>query len=501
MVRSSSRASKCCCGSSLPALRCGILALLLVTIKLSAFWQLGRFGGPDSSSFPQTINDWQLWQSLMQASSSSSSLSSSATTTAKDSTSLNPPLRGGRNTTTWTGTHTSFSTATTATKYSDAVTATTGIPTTVASSVASTNNLGGSSKTIPAWMKDYLTWHAAQLQTLNVTNWNNTTQYRYLVLRCLLRDYKCGGASDRLKPIPFAMRLAYDTKRILLVDWERPARLEEFLIPPLGGLNWSVPYWLKPLLPYRNEADIYGTHAAFKAKDERKVLVDMRHQSHDHGSAYYNSLLQPDEPNFDDVYSDVWKLVFQPSNPVAERISNVQARLGLIPHHYASVHVRALYANDKASQLAVVENAVRCGTQLFPGAPLYVASDSANVTSHAVLYGTSQGGRVVTASQPGDPAPLHIDRGSNFLSADGQDWNQHNASDFYDTFVDLFVLAHGACTTFNVGGYGRWASAIGPNRTCAIDHSRHRCVWTAATAVAAADKVTHPTANGTRRRL
>jgi hypothetical protein len=52
------------------------------------------------------------------------------------------------------------------------------------------------------------------------------------------------GTADRLKPVPYAIRVAYQSKRILLIRWERPAKLEEFIVPPKGGFDWRVPDFL-----------------------------------------------------------------------------------------------------------------------------------------------------------------------------------------------------------------------------------------------------------------
>ena len=74
---------------------------------------------------------------------------------------------------------------------------------------------------------------------------------------------------------------------------------------------------------------------------------------------------------------------------------------------------------------------------------------------------------------------LHLDRGSMFLTdtakTPASDWKGRPASDFYDTFVDLYLLALSKCTTFGRGGYGSWAAIMGSNRTCSIDYRKIQC--------------------------
>jgi hypothetical protein len=87
----------------------------------------------------------------------------------------------------------------------------------------------------PPWMKEYFYFHQQLRALLNETNWQ---EQRYFVARCLDTDDVCGGASDRLHSIPALLLIASTTKRLLLIKWSRPAALEEFLVPPDGGLDW-----------------------------------------------------------------------------------------------------------------------------------------------------------------------------------------------------------------------------------------------------------------------
>jgi hypothetical protein len=85
------------------------------------------------------------------------------------------------------------------------------------------------------------------------------------------------------------------------------------------------------------------------------------------------------------------------------------------------------------------------------------------------------GARVVTHTPKPNP-PLHLDR--------CRDWQGRPPSDFYDTFVDLYLIALGGCVTFNKGGYGHWALLIGGDYQCFIDQAttdsggiQHKCQW------------------------
>jgi hypothetical protein len=96
---------------------------------------------------------------------------------------------------------------------------------------------------IPTWLQEYMAWH----HQVTTTELSNATKhdYEYLVLRCYQYDERCGGVSDRLKPIPLLLLAAFKSKRLLFIHWhDRPWSLEEFLLPPPHGFNWTVPNFL-----------------------------------------------------------------------------------------------------------------------------------------------------------------------------------------------------------------------------------------------------------------
>lgn len=95
---------------------------------------------------------------------------------------------------------------------------------------------------LPDWVKQYALWHKEQRQRyLDAIEKNSTADdIRFLISRCLINDH-CGGASDRLQDMPYNLMIANQTQRVLLIKWEKPARLEHYLVPPAGGIDWTIP--------------------------------------------------------------------------------------------------------------------------------------------------------------------------------------------------------------------------------------------------------------------
>jgi hypothetical protein len=356
------------------------------------------------------------------------------------------------------------------------------------------------SSIVPQWMKDYVQWHYQVRSQLNESNWD---QHRYLVLRCLETDHVCGGASDRLQSIPTLLRLASMSNRLFFIYWNRPAALEHFLVPPTVtsgnssvvyyGLDWRVPSFLlderannQTLLDLKNRKVLamHPERALFNRLANYRV-VGARLQEGDGNAQLYDSFVVPGiEPDFDTVYHDTWRLMFTPSAPVEALIEDTMAQLDLQPNNYTAVHVRSLYVRDHSNNDFITHNAVNCATNLrSDDSPIYVASDSPAVVAKAVEYGQSvprssqQHRRRRVVGRLNSTTPLHIDRGADFRSK-STDWQNRPPSDFYDVFVDLYLLGLSSCVARNVGGYGKWGRRLSFNHSCTVEYHRTTCNYT-----------------------
>lgn len=336
-------------------------------------------------------------------------------------------------------------------------------------------SLWGNSTVLPNWMKEYLNWHQEQRQHyLNESTWR---KYRYLVM-VAPSGRVAGGITDRLRPLSFMIRIASINKRILLIHWERPAALEEFLLPPIGGLDWRTPDYLIPHIrnvqPNGNQKQIVKF-----AKRKRIPIQTTFYQSWNYGELYYDENLEPGEPDAKTVLRELWHIAFTPSPPVAVTIEDELQQMGIVPGEYVTAHIRALYAINKRDIKETKEltiNAMNCASELRPGGPFLVASDSPEATQTALEYGKEKNVAVVSRSQAHHREPLHI--GYYEVNAT----MGIEAADFYDTFVDIYLISMTRCVAFGKGGYGRWGLLMGYNQTC--HHAHHgskwaqQCTWT-----------------------
>ncbi|VEU45143.1 unnamed protein product [Pseudo-nitzschia multistriata] len=363
---------------------------------------------------------------------------------------------------------------------------------------AGTNGSNGTVVEVPEWMKDYFRWHRYKRSTWNLTDWQSE---RWLISQCL-KDQdpkKCGGTADRLKPLPTLLRRAWETKRIYLIRWTRPAMLEEFLVPPEGGFDWRVPGELTAVL---GEGKRLSTRQMIeKYTSGGMSLVRARYQTDEPHRIYDRYVFGPnrtgdgdddgdvrgqDQPGFERIFAVAWKIAFTPSLPVQDLLRAKLAELGLVPNQYAASHLRALYGETSRPSPIIqkfTQNALACATELTAAnlggvdasrtMPIFFASDSKIAIRHALSL--SSGGedpleglpRVVASS---NPSAVHGESDGSTGTGDSLvhlDSLVAPVEAFYDTFVDLYLMAMARCVTYGRGGYGHWALLIGGHLDCA----------------------------------
>ncbi|CAB9510304.1 expressed unknown protein [Seminavis robusta] len=334
---------------------------------------------------------------------------------------------------------------------------------------------------LPAWMQDYATWHEETRARLNETNWNLLPN-RYLVM-VARRGERAGGLTDRLKPLPFFLKVAARTNRILLIYWNKPFALEHYLLPPQGGLDWRVPHYMVDAVlakPARGRKQDIVRLANATGAGMQVMICEM--QASDYGQEWYDeNPLNGDEQQHArlQMFRHMWHWVFTPAPPVAERVKDNFDKLGIRPGEYASAHIRAVYAVKERSEKDMTRrthHAMNCISMLRPGGPFFVASDTAFAVKAAMEYGRSKNVTVVATTNNGayQKQPLHLDM-----------YDVSDPSlvpeDFYDAFVDLYLLGSTRCVAHGQGSFGHWGYLLGYNSTCEIRHHRGpKCFWTPA---------------------
>jgi hypothetical protein len=320
------------------------------------------------------------------------------------------------------------------------------------------HNLWHNSTVLPAWMKEYFAWHAQEIRLLTAENY---PLHKFLVLRCLATDQTCGGASDRLKPLPILIKLAAQSKRLFFIYWSRPCLLEEFLVPAPGGLNWTVPEWLVPELTDKKSSRLYTkVTTVAKGVNRSTPIVCARIQDQHGGSEIYNQLEGGDRAYRKVFRSLFHNVLFAPSPPVAALLEQEMNKAGLVPGAYVAAHLRTAYGTHPLEPRHIRRasvNAINCASHLRPaaGGPIYFASDSREATQGMERIARKQPGKAAVVTIVPETEALHLDK-----AASTRPW------DYYNIFVDLYLLANANCISHGQGGFGRFGVLLSRNASC-----------------------------------
>lgn len=321
---------------------------------------------------------------------------------------------------------------------------------------------------LPQWAQTYFAWHAAQRPVLSPIS-----NHRYLIYTCLQTDASCGGLSDRIKSLPYFLLMAAKTQRVFLVYWNRPCRLEEFLLPPEGGLDWRTPDWLVRTFLDDRSIPLATTHTSIThyTHNKNQSIVMVRLQDQHGGSDFYNQQQSAIEGRraFRRSFRRLFYHCFVPNPTLGRAIRDTMARLQLQSNQYVGAHFRAKYNerhpfSDHTVQ-TLTRNMIQCAIQLQPSdtsskaassMPIYFATDSL-LAMQSLQNGHEQWHRPIVWLPQDAKAqePLHLDKASSNV-----------CSDYYGVFIDLFVLSHARCIAHAQGGYGRLAVLLSQNASC-----------------------------------
>jgi hypothetical protein len=360
------------------------------------------------------------------------------------------------------------------------------------------------SDNLPKYIKDYLDWHVDQTNSITDAERQQEKQARYLVVQCLKEFPRCGGLSDRLRPLPVYIYAAIQMKRILLFQWTKPCQLEEFLTPPPCGINWTVPSWLPT--PNRTHPNIVNfgklQDALFIARTAEEKILTIKIQWPPEDaynkliSQFYNDTVYA----YTKVYRHLFHSFFTLTQPIQSVVDQQMARLGLTAGSYTSIHVRARHPNsgfyamgnrhvdktiDKEGGFVLpqeegiykekirmtLQEAFSCAYSLHSNIDdtqkkvIYFASDSHHLNNYVIQQtGVKLNPTYSIVALNHSVEPLHLDVPGKTIRM---------PSDFYLAFVDLWILSHSKCILYGAGRFGIFASYISTNKShdsCRINY-------------------------------
>jgi hypothetical protein len=242
----------------------------------------------------------------------------------------------------------------------------------------------------PEWIQNYVSWHQQMRREFPGMKLfeDNPKAPKLLVRTCL---GLCGGLHDRLGQLPWDLYLANQTNRVLLIAWQRPQPLEEFLVPhenvnngngngnntgvAASFLDWSIPkealFGFKDIRRVRNITSLFQGYPDDRPEEEFwKTQLDealerantgkyrntrvLRHRILGHlgqddlerrlvalgGTTSPATIADVSKIHTGALFGHIFWLFFKPSPPIDQQFRAILQHLTLRPNQYSAVHCR-----------------------------------------------------------------------------------------------------------------------------------------------------------------
>ncbi|GFH50671.1 hypothetical protein CTEN210_07147 [Chaetoceros tenuissimus] len=214
---------------------------------------------------------------------------------------------------------------------------------------------------LPNWLQEYIAWNQNERAT------KDPKDLKYIVMKCTKSQTRCGGFSDRLRPLPFYLLLAQKTNRILCIYWDRPIRLEHYLQVPKNGLNWACPSDFegdtgsrdvnaKFLIQMDEKVKKYALQLVSRIKSSKQTYIALdTSQSTDqincmnnifNAYSYQDRMPKVSKWMHINMMEHIFRIMFKPIPTIARNINVTMTKLGLVEGNYTSIHLRSIQHQD-----------------------------------------------------------------------------------------------------------------------------------------------------------
>jgi hypothetical protein len=298
--------------------------------------------------------------------------------------------------------------------------------------------------------------------------------------------------------------MAAKSRRIFFISWNRPFGLEAFLEPVtpvspasnslMGMIDWRVPEELSRR-GFHDETQTQGMTIELEKllypRAMRKGIQILRTKIQSTGEQTFTK--KTGGIVYTDIYSQLWHSLFRPVPRLQQKMDAQLATHQLVPHQYVAIHLRLQYPHgagppnnhkkDTQTEITLATtHALQCASVAYPGAPIFVATDSpGNVRPVVQEYNADPELRIRIVMLPTFSSNtstttdkiLHLDHDS--------EWQSRTPDEYDSVFVDLYLLGHASCVLYGRGGYGKFGSLLSTGAaTCGFDVSATQlpCPWT-----------------------
>jgi len=351
---------------------------------------------------------------------------------------------------------------------------------------------------VPKWLQEYAKWHDEKRRNLKP---NSPT--KIMVLTCFDNKRQCGGISDRLGAVPYFLRVAAKTNRLFFIKWNK-FDLEDFLVPPSGGIDWRLPDNIDIGQDYNADIDtLFALNEDPSSNLNKKRMLVLPKVQH---TPVYENL-----PDFTTVakpegtYREIWDICFKPVPPLEELINKTMKKLGLVPKQYVSAQIRTMpdvvyrshndlkldpatghYVHKEGGYEPLLSssldektkqqimNGINCAVQIAgdKSLPVYITSSN----SINIKYALTESPYAQQNRKNKSPIKIvgeHHPRVHTEKLAREKNWKEMDPRMLYPAFVDLYILGNSKCVSYGRLGFGNNGARLAGNK-CKIDTRRNR---------------------------
>lgn len=368
---------------------------------------------------------------------------------------------------------------------------------------------------LPKWIQDYFSWHRRMRR-----EWNGKLLHKNSTKLLIFRNFN--GLHDRLHDLPLAVYLANRSQRLLMMRWSSPAPLEEFLVPNMHYMDWTVPQDIARQVDSSppnlfNGQDVPNVFAAesdhrdyfwntaidkYVHSNRKEPILLLQQHLRLHPDPEFVRLLQragESNPIYGNAaYGHLWHAIFQPSPPLQDYINRQKAAMGIANGQpYIAVHLRSRYPSyfngsmqwdgnglqfsGKPKEITVraTLHALQCArtlqttniTTTSKDEPIYLFTDSANLTdyfAHQLLSNTTSLHDDIDEEAKRIVSQLHIVARTDVAHDETLHLQQKarvaGPASYYNIFADLYLAMQARCILYGVGGFGRFGAQLSHTR-------------------------------------
>ncbi|GIL74661.1 hypothetical protein Vretifemale_4590 [Volvox reticuliferus] len=317
-------------------------------------------------------------------------------------------------------------------------------------------------------LQEYKTFHAANKHAPDAT---------YIVQTCW--HVHCAGAGDRLRGALHMLRVAMHFKKILIIDWKRPAPLHYFLTP--NEIDWKMTGFKDGFFDEQNNTissddfsavTRYGsaTKEVINQFEDTKMIITQNPQPFE----TENKLLPPIDHNMAlQIGACYFNFLFKFNSSVERHGEGYLRQMyGPLPVDFIAWHWRHWDVDckcEKSFKVSELGTVLTCAEELASEIgvnlnlrPVLLATDF-NAIRQLVAKGEFR--KIITANI----TSKHIDKAKPNLG---------NVP-FEDTFIELYLLSRARCIITSWSGFSKLAVWMGSRSLLTCHHDMGTCNSTA----------------------